>query len=306
LKLTGSLFSLVLVFVPFTLAASEERSPSIIIGEFNNKTGDTGFDNALKQGLAMELGQSPFLDVLSDREVGEALLQMGRATTEAIRLKLRQDVCLRTGSKALIGGAIRNLPGERYSLELTTVACNNGDTLVKDQRDALGKNGVLTALHQAASELRMKLGESAASVQTFDVPAQSATTSIEALGNYGAGIKVRREGGDTPAVPYLKRAIDIDPNFPLPYAELTAIYRNFRQPSAAMEYARKAYRLRDRVSEREKLKISGLYYLATGDLKKEIRNYELWQNKYLRDFQPYNNLGNDYAFTRQLEKSLPE
>jgi predicted Zn-dependent protease len=278
---------------------------TVVLADFDNKTGETVFDGALKQALAIELGQSPFLNVLSDRKVSETLRTMGRPATERITPDAARELCLRAGSKAAIGGTISN-PRGHYLLELTAVACGSGDTLVKEQIAAASKEDILKALSQASFSLRTRLGESVQSVQNFDVPIEATTFSIEALKNYSIGIAVRSEKGDTPAIPYLKRAIELDPNFPLPYAELTAIYRNFRQPSVALEYANKAYQLRDRVSEREKLKITGIYYLATGDLDKEIQNYEAWQTKYPRDFQPYNNLGNDYAFTGQLDRSLAE
>jgi len=279
---------------------------TVLLADFDNNTGEGIFDDALRQALAIELEQSPLLNVLSDRKVSETLRTMGCPATDHITPAIGRELCLRAGSDGVVAGTISNLPGGHYRLELTAVTCSSGDTLVKEQREAAKKEDVLKALHQASSSLRASLGESLSSVQMFDVPAENATFSIEALKQYSTGIAVRREKGDTPTVPYLKRAIEIDPNFPLPYAELTAIYRNFRQPSLALEYASKAYQLRDRVSEREKLKITGIYYLATGDLDKEIQNYELWQTKYPRDFQPYNNLGNDYAFTGQLEKSLAE
>ena len=293
-----------LLFAPCRAVPLTDKD-TIVLANFDNKTGETVFDDALTQALLIALEQSPFLKMLSDREVSEALRTMGRAATERITPDVGRELCLRTGSKAVLNGTISSLH-EHYLLELTAADCSSGDTLVKEQREAAKKDDVLKALSQASSSLRTRLGESLASVQKFDVPIESATFSLEALKNYGIGITVRGEQGDTPTVPYLKRAIELDPNFPLPYAELTAIYRNFRQPSAALEYARKAYQLRDRVSEREKLKIMGIYYLATGHLDKEIQNYEGWETQYPRDFQPYNNLGNDYAFTGQLEKSLAQ
>jgi tetratricopeptide (TPR) repeat protein len=278
---------------------------TIVLADFDNQTGETIFDDALNQALALELGQSPFINVLSDRKVSEVLRTMGRPANEPVTPELGRQICLRTGSKAVLGGTILS-PRGQYHLELTAVACDSGADLVKEQGEAANKGEVLEALSHATSRLRASLGESVQSVQTFDTPVEAATLSMEALKNYSIGIAVRREKGDTPTIPYLKRAIELDPNFPLPYAELTAIYRNLREPSLSLEYASKAYRLRDRVSEREKLKITGIYLLATGDLEKEIQNYELWQTKYPRDFVPYNNLGNDYAATGQLDKSLEE
>jgi eukaryotic-like serine/threonine-protein kinase len=286
-------------------AAPLTEKDTVVLGDFDNKTGETVFDGALKQALALELGQSPFLNVLSDRKVSETLRTMGRPATGHVTPDVGRELCLRAGSKAAIVGTISN-PRGHYLLELTAVACGSGEALVKEQTAAASKEEILKALSQASLNLRAKLGESVQSVQNFDVPIQATTFSMEALKEYSIGIAVRSEKGDTPTIPYLKRAIELDPDFPLPHAELAAIYRNFRQPSAALEYGSRAYQLRDRVGEREKLKITGIYYLATGDLDKEIQNYEAWQIKYPRDFQPYNNLGNDYAFTGQLDKSLAE
>jgi eukaryotic-like serine/threonine-protein kinase len=281
------------------------ENDSVVLTDFDNQTGEAIFDSDLKQALTIALGQSPFLHVVSERKVRDTLRAMGRPASEHVTAEDAREVCLRNGSKAAIGGIISNGSGH-YLLELTAIACSSGDTFVREQREPAKRQDVLQALSQASSGLRTKLGEPLASVQRFGVPVETATFSLEALQNYSNGISERSEKGDTPAVPYMKRAIELDPNFPLPYAELTAIYRNFRQPSVALEYAIKAYQLRDRLNEREKLKIIGIYYMATGDLGKEIQNYEEWQTEYPRDFQPYNNLGNDYAFTGQLDKSVAE
>jgi len=161
-------------------------------------------------------------------------------------------------------------------------------------------------LSRAASSLRAKLGESLPSVQRFDVPIEATTSSLEALKNYSMGIKVGHEKGDAPSIPFLKRAIELDPNFPMAYAGLAISYVNLGQPSLGLEYATKAYQLRDRVSEREKLRISANYFSAMGELEKEAQTYELWIANYPRDDVPHNNLGANYAIMGQYEKCLAE
>jgi eukaryotic-like serine/threonine-protein kinase len=278
---------------------------SIVLADFSNSTGDAVFDDALKQALAVELGQSPFLNVLSDRKVSETLRMMGRPTNERITVDVGRELCLRTGSKALLGGTISGL-GSHYLIDVNAVACSGGETLAKEQVEAANKEDVLKALSRAASSLRAKLGESLPSVQRFDVPIEATTSSLEALKNYSMGIKVGREKGDAPSIPFLKRAIELDPNFPMAYAALSISYENLGQPSLGLEYATKAYALRDRVSEREKLRLTADYFRATGEVEKEAQTYELWIANYPRDSVPHNNLGANYAFMGQYEKGLAE
>jgi eukaryotic-like serine/threonine-protein kinase len=278
---------------------------TIVLADFENKTGDPVFDDALKQALAVELGQSPFLNVLSDRKVSETLQMMGRPANQRITADVGRELCLRTGSKAVLGGTISGL-GTHYLIELNAVACNTGDTLAKEQGEASSKEDVLKALSQASSALRTKLGESLPSVQKFDVPIEATTSSLEALKNYSMGVTIGREKGDAPRIPFLKRAIELDPNFPLAYAGLSISYGNLKQPSLALEYATKAYQLRDRVTEREKLRISADYFYATGELEREAQTYELWEANYPRDNIPHGNLGANYMSVGQYDKALAE
>ncbi len=290
---------------PTTKATPLTEKDTVVLADFDNKTGDTVFDDALKQALGVELEQSPFLNVLSDRKVSETLRMMGRPTNERITVDVGRELCLRTGSKALLGGAISSL-GSHYLLAVNAVACNSGDTLAKEQVDAASKEDVLKALSRAASSLRAKLGESLPSVQKFDVPIEATTSSLEALKNYSMGITVGLEKGDAPSIPFLKRAIELDPNFPMAYAGLSIRYGNLGQPSLAVEYATKAYGLRDRVTEREKLRISADYFAATGELEKESQTYELWIANYPRDFVPHGNLSVIYTSIGQYEKAVAE
>jgi tetratricopeptide (TPR) repeat protein len=278
---------------------------TVVLDDFDNKTVDAVFDDALKQALAVELGQSPFLNVVSDRKVSETLEMMGRPVNQRITADLGRELCLRTGSKAVLGGAISSL-GSHYLIELNAVECNTGDTLAKEQAEATSKEDVLTALCRASSHLRSKLGESLASVQKFEVPVAATTSSLEALKNYSMGIRIAREKGEAPSIPFLKRAIELDPNFPMAYAGLAIVYSNLLERSLAVENATKAYQLRDRVSEREKLRITANYFLATGEIDKEVQTYELWIANYPRDSVPHGDLGADYVSLGQYDKALAE
>jgi eukaryotic-like serine/threonine-protein kinase len=278
---------------------------TIVLGDFDNKTGDTVFDDALKQALAVELEQSPFLNVLSDRKVSETLGMMGRPASERITANVGRELCLRTGSKAVLSGTISGL-GSHYLIDLNAVTCGTGDTLAKEQVDAVSKEDVLKALSRASSSLRTRLGESLPSVQKFDIPVEVTTSSLEALKNYSMGIKIQDERGDAPSIPFYKRAIELDPTFPMAYSGLAAVYGNLNQRLLALEYATKAYRLRDRTSEREKLRIAAVYFYATGEQDKEAQTYELWEANYPRDVVPRLNLGNTYAFMGQYDKALSE
>jgi eukaryotic-like serine/threonine-protein kinase len=278
---------------------------TIVLADFDNKTSDPVFDDALKQALAVELGQSPFLNVLPDRKVSETLRMMGKTPSDRITWDVGRELCLRTGSKAVLGGTISSL-GSHYLIELNASACSTDESLAKEQGEADDKEAVLKTLSQASSRMRTRLGESLPSVQKFEVPIEATTSSLEALKNYSMGETIGREKGDAPSIPFLKRAIELDPNFPLAYAGLAARYSNLNQPTLALEYASKAYELRDRVSEREKLRISATYFQTTGEVEKAAETYELWTVKYPHDFVPHGNLGNNYAVLGQYDKALPE
>jgi eukaryotic-like serine/threonine-protein kinase len=278
---------------------------TIVLVDFSNSTGDAVFDDTLKTALSVSLRQSPFLNVLSDRRASETLRMMGRPANEHITGDVGRELCLRTGSKALLSGKISSL-GSHYLIALNAVTCSTGDTLAEEQGEAASKEDVLKVLSQASSGLRSKLGESLASVQMFDVPVEATTPSLEALKNYSMGVAVRREKGDTPSIPFLRRAIELDANFPMAYAELAVIYRDSQQASLALEHATKAYQLRDRVSEREKLRITADYFLATGELEKEAQTYDLWLANYPRDVAAHAGLGTAFGTMGQYDKALAE
>ena len=279
---------------------------TVVLADFDNTTGDPVFDDALKQALAVQLEQSPFMNVLSERKVGETLGLMGRPGNQRITRDIAREVCLRTGSKAILLGSISSLGGQ-YVIGLIASGCNTGDVLAQEQVQAPNKESVLKALGQAALSLRTKLGESLASVQKFDVPVEATTGSLEALKAFSMGIRTGREKGSAEAVPFYKRAIEIDPNFAMAYAALGLAYGNLGQASLGAQSIDRAYQLKDRVSEREKLRISAYYYfLVTGELEKEAQIYELWIQSYPRDSIPYGNLGANSAALGQYDKSIAE
>jgi len=284
-------------------AALTERD-TIVLSDFSNNTGDAVFDEALKQALAVQLEQSPFLNILSDRRVSETLHLMGRPPGEHITQDVAREVCLRTGSKAILTGSISTL-GSRYVIGLEAMSCSAGDTLAKEQVEAASKEDVLSALGKVASTVRTRLGESLGSVQKFDVPVEATTPSLEALKAYSLGTRTGRTKGDADAVSFYKRAIELDPNFAAAYAHLGVTYSNLGQASLAAENLTKAYNLMDRVSEREKLRIAAAYYqIATGELEKADRTYQLWIQSYPRDPTAFGNLGNDYMSLGQWEKAV--
>ncbi len=279
---------------------------TVVLADFDNKTGDPVFDDALKQALAVQLGQSPFVNILSERKVEETLRLMGRPTTEKISRDVARELCIRTGSKAIVLGSISNLGGQ-YVIGLNAVGCSNGDTLAEEQEQAANKGDVLKALGTAASALRGKLGESLATVQKFDVPVEATTPSLEALKAYSMGITTGRTKGDAEAIPFMKRAIELDPNFAMAYVGLGVMYSNLGQASLAAGYARKAYDLRERVSDREKYRISAFYFqYVTGEVEKATEAYELWAKTYPRDMVPHTNLGFVYSTLGQYDKAATE
>ena len=277
---------------------------TIVLADVANMTGDSVFDGTLKQALAADLEQSPFLNVLSDIKLTATLRLMGRSPTERITEQTAREICLRTGSKALLAGSIASL-GSHFAIGLKAMNCQTGDALGTAEAEADSREKVMQALGQAATTLRGKLGESLGSVQKFDKPLQQATTSsLEALQAYSEGRRLQYTNGDAAALPLYKRAIELDPSFAVAYASLATRYSNLGQANLAIENYKKAYELRERVSEREKYYISAQYYYAvTGEVEKSTQEYELWIQNYPRDDIPYTNLANNLGVLGQYEKA---
>jgi eukaryotic-like serine/threonine-protein kinase len=299
----GGLYLRSRLAAPVTRASPLTERDGVLLADFVNKTGDPVFDDALKQALAIQLSQSPFLNIVSDRKIEETLRLMGQPM-QHITPELAREICIRTGSKAMVLGSISNL-GTQYVIGLNAVGCANGDNLATEQMDAAGKEDVLKTLGQAATGLRGKLGESLVTVEKFDVPVEATTPSLEALKAYSMGSRTRRRNGDGEAIPFFKRAIELDPTFALAYAALSVSYFNLNQAGLAAENATKAYELRDRVSERERYRISTIYYHAvTGELQKSMEVYELWSKSYPRDDSPFLNLGVVHQQLGQYDKAV--
>jgi len=279
----------------------------IVLSDFSNTTGDAVFDDTLKQGLSVQLEQSPFLDLLSESKVNETLRLMGRSAGDRLTPDVTREVCQRTGSKAMLTGSVAGL-GSQYVIGLKAVNCSTGDLLAETQEQAAGKEAVLKALDRAAVSLRGKLGESLSSVQKYATPVEAATTpSLEALKAYSLGRKMFFTKGDTAALPFLKRAVELDPNFAIAYRALSAVYGNHNEPEREAEYLQKAYALREKVSERERFYIEANYYWkGTGELEKAVPAYLLWQQTYPRDYALHVHLHAIYASLGKLEMAVEE
>jgi eukaryotic-like serine/threonine-protein kinase len=275
---------------------------TIVLADFTNTTGDPVFDDTLKQALVVDLAQSPFLNIRSEDRVGRTLKEMTRPPGERLTQDLAREVCQRIGDKAYLAGSIAPL-GTQFVVGLKAVNCANGDVLALEQMTTEGKEQVLPVLGQAAAKLRNKLGESLSSVQKFDVQ-EATTNSLEALEAYTLAGKIEDEQGSAQAIPVIKHAIELDPNFALAYADLGNVYSNLNQPALAAEYTRKAFELRDRVSEKERLTISALYYSSTtGELEKANQANELLVQIYPRNAQPLTDLGDNYRMLGQYPKA---
>jgi len=287
-------------------AAALSQTDTVVLADFTNKTGDPIFDDTLRQGLAAQLQQSPFLSLLSEQRIQQTLRLMGLPAEGKLSPNIAGDLCQRAGSKAYLSGTISSI-GSQYVIGVSAVNCQTGDYLAQEQFTADGKENVLKALGEASTRLRGKLGESLKTVQKLDTPIEQATTpSLEALQAYSLGRKTMQGKADfTAAVPLFERAIELDPKFAMAYASLGTTYHNLGEKILASKNTQKAYELRARVSEWEKFYIESHYHdFVTGDLEKARQAYELWSQIYPRETVPSTNLGVIYQTLGQHDKSL--
>ena len=278
---------------------------TVVLADFANSTGDAVFDGTLRQGLAAQLEQSPFLSLVSDERIAQTLTLMNQPKQARLTPELARDVCQRTASAATIEGSISNL-GSQYVLGLKAVNCRTGDLLSEEQVTANGKERILEALGTASTKLRSRLGESLTSVQKYDAPPDSVTTpSLEALQAYTLGNRTTDVANDyAAAIPLFQRAISLDPNFAMAYLRLGQAYQPLSELGRCAENTRKAYELRERTSEGERLAISSFYEMVvTGNLEAARTSYQAWAQSYPRDDEPPTNLWIVYAFMGDYEKA---
>jgi tetratricopeptide (TPR) repeat protein len=283
---------------------------SILIGGFANSTDDPVFDETLSMALKVQLGQSPFLDIVTDDKIAETLRSMGKKEDERLAHDTARNVCERLGLKAMLDGSIASL-GSNYVLTVSATNCQTGEAVGREQGEATRKEDVLKVLGPMASAMRTRLGESLPSIKQFDVPIEQATTgSLPALKAYALGVAERRRGRELESIAFFNQATELDPDFAAAYTTISTVYGGVGEWRRSEEYARLAYEKVGRVSERERLFITYQYHdRVTGNQDEAARTLELWKAAYPRDHRPvnalaliYNRFGNyDRAVTEALE-----
>jgi len=294
-------------FAFFRRTAPLTDKDTILIADFVNDTGDAVFDGTLKQVLTVQLGQSPFLNIFGDQRVRDALRFLGRSPDERVTRDLAREICLRQGLKVFLAGSITGV-GSHYVMTVEAINAQTGDALAREQVEAESKEQVIKKLGEATTRLRKELGESLASIQKFDAPIEQATTSsLEAFKAYSIGLEHHLKGSYPEAIPFFKRAIELDNNFAIAYARLASAYANTAQRDLATDAAQKAFALRDRVSEREKFYITAYRHtLVTREREKYIETLELWKRTYPNDPIPHIQLSNVYDGDGLLDKAIEE
>ncbi len=290
----------------WTRAAPLTDKDIVVLADFTNTTGEVVFDGALRQALAFELEQSPFLKIMDEGRIKGALLLMGRKPGERITNQMAQEICVREGEKATISGSIASL-GKMYLIELQAANCQSGVTLAREQAESVDKERVLAGISAAAKRMRARLGESLSSIQSLDQPLRATTSSLDALRIYSLGYERMVQGSSRTAIPFFLRATELDPNFAMSHFLTGVAYRNVGDVTNGNEALRKAYSLIARVSERERLSISGYYYYCVvHELDKAIDAFEVFARAYPRDFAPRNGLYAVYEARGDYERALLE
>ena len=281
---------------------------TIVLSDFANTTGETVFDGpTLKEALAVDLGQSPYLNILSEEKVTETLRLMGRTSDEHLTKDVTREICERASGKVYVAGTIASL-GSLYVVSLDALSCATGDAVAREQGQANGKEKLLTTLSETASRLRGRLGESLSSIQKFDVPLDQATTgSLDALKAFSLGLKAEREKGPLAGAAFFKKAIELDPNFAMAHAQLGIVEYDVNQIALSKSEITKAFELRGRVTEHEKLSVTAFYYdIGTGEMDKAIESYKQWAQTYPRDERPHTELAVLYTTKGHYVESIAE
>ncbi len=280
------------------------ENDAIVLGDFNNATGEAVFDGSLREALGVSLAQSPYVNVISREKVSEALRGLGRAPDQPVTRELASGICQSTNAKAFVAGGISAAQG-KYEISLQALSCAEGTPIAETRAEAGNARQVLHALGMAAAELRKEFGEGQSSIQKFDTPLERATSpSLEALKFYSEGRKLTREKGAMEGIAPLQKAVELDPRFALAYSSLAVDHYNLNQNAKASEEIRQAFEMGDRQTTRERLQITTLYYdLGTGDVKKAIASYKQWANLYPRDDVPWGDMSSEYFLVGDYEEA---
>ncbi len=280
------------------------ENDAIVLGDFNNATGEAVFDGSLREALGVSLAQSPYVNVISSEKVSEALRGLGRPADQPVTRELASGICQGTNAKAFVAGGISEAKG-KYEISLQALGCAGGTPIAETRAEAGNARQVLHALGTAATELRKEFGEEQSSIQKFDTPLERATSpSLEALKFYSEGRKLTREKGAMEGIAPLQKAVELDPRFALAYSSLAVDHYNLNQNAQASEEIRQAFEMGDRQTTRERLQITTLYYdLGTGDVKRAIASYKQWANLYPRDDVPWGDMSSEYFLIGDYEEA---
>lgn len=287
-------------------SASGASAQMLVVAEFGNTTGDAVFDGSLRRATIVALRQSPFLNVLSDEAIGDALQDLGRPPGGALSSALARDVCRHNRGSAVIDGTVARAGDHGYVIVVSASRCGDGTPVARETRTFARKEDVLPGLGQQLERVRVMLGESRATLTSYDVPLEVATTeSIDALRAYQLGLDLRARSDNQHAIPALQTAVSLDPQFAIAYAQLGSAYSNQANTAAATPYLRKAFELRDRATEPERLYITGRYFdIVTRELEKASQTYRLWTRIYPNDWLAFNALANDANLLGRYDVAL--